>query len=105
MTHENASTPWREQRTDSKFQKPTCASGDPDISLGTQQAGFPKFHFADLARDGALITAARREAQTLLSHDPNLTAIDLAFLCVHLRPSASICVHLRIILFSPSPGN
>ncbi len=45
----------------------------PGHIFGTQQAGFPKFHFADLARDSALITAARREAQTLLNHDPNLT--------------------------------
>ena len=50
-----------------------CIRG-PGHIFGTQQAGFPKFHFADLARDGALITAARREAETLLSHDPNLTA-------------------------------
>ncbi len=46
----------------------------PGHIFGTQQAGFPKFHFADLARDGALITAARREAQALLSRDPNLTS-------------------------------
>lgn len=50
-----------------------CIRG-PGHIFGTQQAGFPRFHFADLARDGALITAARREAETLLSHDPNLTA-------------------------------
>ena len=46
----------------------------PGHIFGTQQAGFPKFHFADLARDGALITAARREAQALLDRDPNLTS-------------------------------
>lgn len=46
----------------------------PGHIFGTQQAGFPKFHFADLVRDSALITAARRETQTLLSRDPNLTA-------------------------------
>ena len=46
----------------------------PGHIFGTQQAGFPKFHFADLARDGALITTARREAQALLDRDPNLTS-------------------------------
>ena len=46
----------------------------PGHIFGTQQAGFPKFHFADLARDSALITAARRETQTLLSRDPDLNA-------------------------------
>ena len=50
-----------------------CIRG-PGHIFGTQQAGFPKFHFADLVRDGTLITAARREAQTLLSRDPDLTA-------------------------------
>jgi len=50
-----------------------CIRG-PGHIFGTQQAGFPKFHFADLVRDSALITAARREAETLLSRDPNLTA-------------------------------
>ena len=46
----------------------------PGHIFGTQQAGFPRFHFADLGRDGAIIRAARREAGTLLAHDPNLTS-------------------------------
>ena len=46
----------------------------PGHIFGTQQAGFPRFHFADLARDGAIIRTARREAQALLDRDPNLTS-------------------------------
>ena len=46
----------------------------PGHIFGTQQAGFPRFHFADLARDGAIIRAARREAQALLDRDIDLTS-------------------------------
>ncbi len=46
----------------------------PGHIFGTQQAGFPRFHFADLARDGAVIAAARREAQALLDRDPDLAS-------------------------------
>ena len=46
----------------------------PGHIFGTQQAGFPRFHFADLARDGAIIRAARREARALLDRDPTLTS-------------------------------
>lgn len=46
----------------------------PGHIFGTQQAGFPRFHFADLGRDSAIIRAARREAGNLLADDPNLTS-------------------------------
>ena len=46
----------------------------PGHIFGTQQAGFPRFHFADLGRDSAIIRAARREAGSLLARDPNLTS-------------------------------
>jgi ATP-dependent DNA helicase RecG len=49
----------------------------PGHIFGTQQAGFPEFHFADLARDGDVITAARNEAKALLDADPDLVSYDL----------------------------
>ena len=74
MTRVNASTPWRGTTDGFEISEADLCIRGPGHIFGTQQAGFPRFHFADLARDSALITAARREAQTLLSHDPNLTA-------------------------------
>ncbi len=49
----------------------------PGHIFGTQQAGFPEFHFADLARDGDVITVARNEAKALLDADPDLVLYDV----------------------------
>jgi ATP-dependent DNA helicase RecG len=40
--------------------------------FGTRQAGIPEFVFADLRRDEDLVLAAREEADSLLSADPDL---------------------------------
>ena len=49
----------------------------PGHIFGTQQAGFPEFHFADLARDEDVIITARNEAKALLDADPDLALYDV----------------------------
>ena len=46
----------------------------PGEILGVRQAGLPQLRFGDLARHGALLQDARREAETLLTEDPALAA-------------------------------
>ena len=45
--------------------------GPGDLS-GTQQSGIADLQLADLAKDGAILTAARESAQVILDEDPNL---------------------------------
>ncbi|WP_128546287.1 ATP-dependent DNA helicase RecG [Larkinella soli] len=45
--------------------------GPGDLS-GTQQSGIADLQLADLAKDGAILTAARESAQTILEEDPHL---------------------------------
>jgi len=45
--------------------------GPGDLS-GTQQSGIADLQLADLAKDGAILTAARESAQVILEEDPNL---------------------------------
>ena len=40
--------------------------------LGTRQSGFPELKFADLARHGELLSAARDDARLILDRDPDL---------------------------------
>ena len=45
----------------------------PGAIEGTQQSGLPGFKIANLAKDGAILTAARRMAQAILDEDPELS--------------------------------
>ena len=44
----------------------------PGTLFGKQQHGWRRFRVADLARDRFLLESARREADTLIAHDPQL---------------------------------
>jgi ATP-dependent DNA helicase RecG len=46
----------------------------PGELLGARQSGLADLHFANLARDGRLLAAARREALAWLERDPELTS-------------------------------
>lgn len=46
----------------------------PGEFFGTRQSGLPRFRVADLLRDAPLLALARREAQALVAHDPDLRA-------------------------------
>lgn len=46
--------------------------GPGDI-LGTEQTGFPPLRLGDILRDGDLMTLARRQAQDVLTSDPQLS--------------------------------
>jgi ATP-dependent DNA helicase RecG len=48
----------------------------PGEFLGTRQSGMPSFLFANLARDGELLSLARVEAIDLLDRDPELAEPD-----------------------------
>jgi ATP-dependent DNA helicase RecG len=45
----------------------------PGEFLGVRQWGLPEFRVADIVRDGALLSEARKEAEALLHADPALT--------------------------------
>ncbi|HEU4456260.1 MAG TPA: ATP-dependent DNA helicase RecG, partial [Longimicrobium sp.] len=47
--------------------------GQGDL-FGERQSGLPEFRFADLARDAALLAAAREEARAMIDGDPTLRA-------------------------------
>jgi ATP-dependent DNA helicase RecG len=47
--------------------------GQGDL-FGERQSGLPEFRFADLARDAALLAAAREEARGMIDQDPTLQA-------------------------------
>lgn len=48
----------------------------PGDVLGTQQSGLPPFKFIDLARDGDIITSARKSAFSIIERDPHLRAVE-----------------------------
>jgi len=50
----------------------------PGDLFGTRQHGLPPLRIADLVRDVALVEEARRDAQTLISADPDLAHLDFA---------------------------
>jgi ATP-dependent DNA helicase RecG len=50
----------------------------PGELFGTQQAGMPRMHVADLTRDGDLLRAARAAAEEILQEDPDLRRPDHA---------------------------
>ncbi len=50
----------------------------PGEYLGARQSGVPLLRFADLARDAALLDAARAAADRMLDHDPELAARHVA---------------------------
>ena len=52
----------------------------PGDLLGTRQHGLPPLRIADLARDGALLDEARRDAQQLIATDAALSQPDYALL-------------------------
>ena len=55
-----------------KIAEADLAIRGPGEFLGTRQHGLPEFQIADLLRDGALLSIARREAFLLLENDPEL---------------------------------
>jgi len=55
-----------------KIAEADLAIRGPGEFLGTRQHGLPEFQIADLVRDGALLSLARREAFLLLENDPEL---------------------------------
>jgi ATP-dependent DNA helicase RecG len=55
-----------------KIAEADLAIRGPGEFLGTRQHGLPEFQIADLLRDGALLSMARREAFLLLENDPEL---------------------------------
>lgn len=57
----------------------------PGEFLGTRQHGLPELRIADLLADGAILEAARGEAQGLLETDPELSASDHAGLRREVR--------------------
>jgi ATP-dependent DNA helicase RecG len=52
----------------------------PGDLLGTRQHGLPPLRIADLARDGAMLEEARRDAQTLVAADAELSRPEYALL-------------------------
>ena len=52
---------------------------------GTQQSGMLRFHIADLARDGQILSAAREIAGRILEADPALQSADNQRLRLHLE--------------------
>jgi ATP-dependent DNA helicase RecG len=52
----------------------------PGDLLGTRQHGLPPLRIADMQRDEALVEEARRDAQSLIASDPELTSPSLALL-------------------------
>jgi len=59
-----------------KIAEADLAIRGPGEFLGTRQHGLPEFRIADLLRDGALLSLARREAFLLLENDPELAHSD-----------------------------
>jgi ATP-dependent DNA helicase RecG len=65
-----------EQTTDGfRIAEEDLAIRGPGDFMGTRQAGLPMLSIANLARDGALLVAARADAQRILDQDPNLHAL------------------------------
>ena len=56
----------------------------PGDLAGTQQSGLLDLRLADLAKDGAVLTAARESAQIILETDPNLILPEHAAIRNHI---------------------
>jgi ATP-dependent DNA helicase RecG len=68
----------------------------PGDMLGTRQAGMPEFRYVDLARDAALVAAARDEAFALVERDPHIRASELAELRRYVLGHAQSFPHIAI---------
>ena len=62
----------------------------PGAIEGTQQSGLPGFKMANLAKDGPILTAARRMVQDLLDRDPELKLPEHAPLRAHVAKALKI---------------
>jgi len=62
----------------------------PGAIEGTQQSGLPGFKIANLAKDGQILSAARRMALDLLEKDPELKSQDNAKLRAHMAKALNI---------------
>jgi ATP-dependent DNA helicase RecG len=62
----------------------------PGAIEGTQQSGLPGFKMANLAKDGPILTAARRMVQELLDRDPELKLPEHATLRAHVAKALKI---------------
>jgi ATP-dependent DNA helicase RecG len=68
----------------------------PGDMLGTRQAGMPEFRYVDLARDAALVAAARDEAFALVERDPHIRATELAELRRYVLGRVQSFPHIAI---------
>ncbi len=66
--------------------------------LGTRQSGLADFHLASLARDGHLLTEARKEALAWLEGDPRLARPESAGMKELLRHRWGACLQLGAVV-------